>query len=475
MLKNRRYIRVVVYTSGWLGWNWFRWAADVAWMVVAFAVAVALRFEDLDAQNPAYFDYYVQMGLVQALVWGLLARGPMHAWEPGWGWKETALPLLRNLGVHIALTALLLVALKFTLFSRWFWLLHFSLFVFLACVWRAFALAQLRRKWRDAAQARPIWLVGHSPAAERFLRGLGSRPDWALRVERHWGDDALADFEALSDASWDPVDRPYAVYAALPGGHPDIPKILRWADSQGIRFRYLPDLGDWGSRRAELHTEQGFPWVQLRSEPLANPIHRWSKRLLDVLVSALVLVLFGWWVLPLTALFLQLASPGPVFFKQVRHGYGGRSFVLWKLRTMRPNDEADQQEAQPNDPRLTRVGAAVRRLALDEFPQFFQVLWGTLSLVGPRPHMVSQTPEFQQRVAQYPVRHWVKPGLTGLAQVRGFRGDSSDQERLDRRIEADVYYVENASLLLDVQILAETAWWWITGRGGAKTLPRNRK
>jgi len=145
------------------------------------------------------------------------------------------------------------------------------------------------------------------------------------------------------------------------------------------------------------------------------------------------------------------------------------------LRTMRPNEEANQQEAQLNDPRLTRVGAAVRRLALDEFPQFFQVLWGTLSLVGPRPHMVSQTPEFQQRVAQYPVRHWVKPGLTGLAQVRGFRGDSSDQERLDRRIEADVYYVENASLLLDVQILVETAWWWITGRGGAKTLPRNRK
>jgi len=134
-------------------------------MVVAFAAAVALRFEDLDAQNPAYFDFYVQMGLVQALVWGFLARGPMHAWEPHWGWKETMLPLLRNLGVHIALTALLLVALKFTMFSRWFWLLHFGLFA----LWPAFG-------------GRLHWL--YCVANGKIPRKLGPFGWWGIRRRR---------------------------------------------------------------------------------------------------------------------------------------------------------------------------------------------------------------------------------------------------------------------------------------------------
>jgi exopolysaccharide biosynthesis polyprenyl glycosylphosphotransferase len=475
MLKNRRYIRVVVNRMGNFDGKWARWAVDALLMGASFALALALRFGDLDTQNPVYFDFYVQMGVVQALVWGLLSQSRgllLYQWEPGWGWKDASLPFLRILGLHIAVTALLLVALKFTLFSRWFWALHFLLFTVLAAGWRAFALQRLRRRWSDPKWARSIWLVGDGHAAQRFAATAAARPDWGLRLDRH-----VVASVAFQDGC--PVlpldDKPYALYCALPGGHPDVPRWLRWAENEGIRFRYLPDLGEWGSRRAVLHTESGFPTVQLRPEPLAQPLARLAKRVLDVVVSTVVLVLIGWWLIPLAAVALQIESRGPVFFRQVRHGYGGQTFVLWKLRTMRPHADEHTKEAAPDDPRITRVGQWMRRLAIDEFPQFAQVWWGTLSLVGPRPHMVAQTPEFQRRVAHYALRHWVKPGLTGLAQVRGYRGDSSDQILLDKRIEADLYYVENASLLLDLQILFETGWWWITGRGGAQRPGRTRR
>lgn len=439
-------------------------------MAVAYGTALWVRFGNLDALNPEYFDYYVQMGVVQCLIWGLISRGGMHDWEPGWGWKETVLPFLRAVGLHLALTALLLVFLKFTVFSRWFWVLHYGAFLVLALTWRTGALAVLRRRWSDANRARSVWVLGDTPAAKRFLDAVSVRPDWSLRVAVHLPHPASRPGDAsLSE------ELPFALYVALPGNDPRIPVWLHWAESRGVRFRYLPDLGDWGGRRAELHTDSGLPVVELRPEPLAQPVLRWTKRGLDCAVALGAILLLGWWLIPLAALLMQWESPGPVFFKQKRHGYGGRTFVLWKLRTLKPNLEADRDEVRAGDPRMTRVGAWLRRLSIDEFPQFFQVLAGTLSVVGPRPHMTAQTAEFQRRVSGYALRHWVKPGLTGLAQVRGYKGDSSDQELLDRRIQADVYYVENASLLLDLQILAETAWFWITGRGGAPRPKRSPK
>ena len=162
----------------------------------------------------------------------------------------------------------------------------------------------------------------------------------------------------------------------------------------------------------------------------------------------------------MVAIAIKLDSPGPVFFRQNITGWNGKKFSIWKFRSMYAEQQAveveELQQAQENDPRITKVGAFIRKTSLDELPQLFNVLTGEMSLVGPRPHAVQHDVSYSRRVTDYYVRHNIKPGITGLAQVRGFRGETKDMDLMTKRIESDIEYINNWSVWLDIAILVRT-------------------
>ena len=180
------------------------------------------------------------------------------------------------------------------------------------------------------------------------------------------------------------------------------------------------------------------------------------KRVTDVLSSLAVILLVFPWLFPLLCILIKLDSRGPVFFKQQRVGFLGKTFWCYKFRTMYVNNQADTRRASSNDPRVTRIGRFLRNTCLDELPQFFNVLLGHMSIVGPRPHMLKDSREFESLIANYRFRDIVRPGITGLSQVRGYRGPAATFQSILRRYQWDSYYVRNAGFLLDLRIMAET-------------------
>lgn len=186
------------------------------------------------------------------------------------------------------------------------------------------------------------------------------------------------------------------------------------------------------------------------------------KRSLDLLFSSLVIVTVLSWLLPLLALLIRLDSPGPVFFIQTRIGQGGHPFRCIKLRTMVVNDDAHRVPASKDDPRVTRIGKILRRSHMDELPQLFNVLLGSMSLVGPRPYMVTDCQTFSALVPGHTLRNFVRPGMTGLAQVKGYHGPVTDFQAVFSRYQWDAFYVRNANFLLDIRILRRTILLFLT-------------
>jgi putative colanic acid biosynthesis UDP-glucose lipid carrier transferase len=186
------------------------------------------------------------------------------------------------------------------------------------------------------------------------------------------------------------------------------------------------------------------------------------KRGMDIVASLLIAILLFPWLFPILALFIKLDSKGPVFFKQKRVGFLGKTFWCYKFRTMCINDTADTRQAIKDDPRVTRIGKFLRDTGLDELPQFINVFLGDMSIVGPRPHMLKDSQEFSKVVGNYRFRNLARPGITGMSQVRGCRGPASTFQSIFRRYQWDTYYVRNVNFILDIKIMAETGWLMLT-------------
>lgn len=194
-----------------------------------------------------------------------------------------------------------------------------------------------------------------------------------------------------------------------------------------------------------------------RSLPRAKLFYfRYGKRLFDVIFSTLFLILIGSWLLPLLAIFIKLDSPGPALFRQKRVGVGGRIFVCLKFRTMSHDPNAVFAQTQRNDPRVTRVGSFLRRTNLDEIPQFLNVLAGQMSVVGPRPHVPELDEAFAGSVPSYSSRNLVRPGVTGLAQVSGCRGETRSVREMTHRVRFDIFYIRSISFGMDIQVILKT-------------------
>lgn len=210
------------------------------------------------------------------------------------------------------------------------------------------------------------------------------------------------------------------------------------------------------SRERFIVMNYGARVSQDRSLNLTDPSQLILKRGFDIFLSLLTLFLICSWIFPIIALFIKVTSAGPVVFKQLRHGKDNVPFYCYKFRTMRVNDEADTKQATKGDPRITKVGSILRKTSLDELPQIMNVLFGDMSIVGPRPHAMPMNVKFSEDIDNFMCRHAVKPGITGLAQSRGYRGETRDFHDINSRCKLDLFYIKNWSLLLDVKIIVWT-------------------
>ena len=246
----------------------------------------------------------------------------------------------------------------------------------------------------------------------------------------------------------------------------NVSRMIRIADNNAIDFYYVPQFGRTVTRQFELQSVGDVPILAVHPYPLKNPINRAFKRAFDLFFSTLMLILSPLVVIPV-AIAIKLSSPGPVFFVQRRTGYRGQAFNCYKFRTMRVNNDSDTLQATKGDPRVTRVGNFLRRTSIDELPQFYNVWRGEMSIVGPRPHMVAQTEMYSELIDKYMLRHTIKPGITGWAQVRGYRGQTEELWQMEKRVEYDVWYAENWSFFLDLKIIFRTVWNALKGEANA--------
>ena len=204
------------------------------------------------------------------------------------------------------------------------------------------------------------------------------------------------------------------------------------------------------------------PVLTTRRAPLGVLTNSYAKRIFDIIFSLLVICTVFPFIFPVIALAIRLDSEGPILFKQLRPGKKNKLFECYKFRTMCPNTNTEMQ-ASKNDMRVTRVGKFLRKTSLDELPQFFNVLFGNMSVVGPRPNLVSHMEEYSKIISDYKIRHFITPGITGYAQVNGLRGEIREPSMMARRIQYDVNYLENWSLILDMKIIALTVWNMVKG------------
>ena len=240
--------------------------------------------------------------------------------------------------------------------------------------------------------------------------------------------------------------------------------LIQFCENNFKILKFISERGGLLSKKLKTDT-YGLSTVQsLREMPLSNDYNTFLKRLFDIIFSFLVITLLLSWLTPLIALLIKLESSGPVFFKQTRNGIKYKEFTCFKFRSMIENSDADIQQATKNDLRVTSIGKILRKTSLDELPQFFNVLIGDMSVVGPRPHMTRENERYSKTVNKFMVRHFVKPGITGLAQVKGYRGEIETEEDIVNRVKYDIYYLENWSLLLDLNIVFLTSINFITGQ-----------
>ena len=256
------------------------------------------------------------------------------------------------------------------------------------------------------------------------------------------------------------------IYFAMSGHNDLLSQAVKVADDNVLDFYYAPQISKYVSRGFAMTTIGAVPLLSIRANPLSSLMNRMLKRGFDLLFSGIFLIFYPLIYIPI-AIGIKITSPGPVYFRQQRTGYRGQPFTCLKFRTMHVNVQADTAQATANDPRKTRFGDFLRRTSLDELPQFINVFRGEMSVVGPRPHMLKHTEQYSKLVDRYMVRHFVKPGITGWAQVNGYRGLTDELWKMEKRVQHDVWYIENWTFALDLRIIARTVINAVKGESNA--------
>lgn len=323
------------------------------------------------------------------------------------------------------------------------------------------AIYYLLKKYRILLKGnlRRVVIVGLNQKTDQLRKFFEEKPEYGyvlLKTFNLSGNDAYSLEQCLEYIDNNQIDEIYASVAQLDNS--TMNQLIDYADNNLKILKFLPDNKDIYSKRLDFTYYGYLPIISMRKIPIDEPFNKFVKRSFDVALAIFIIVFILSWLTPILGLIIKLESKGPIFFKQKRNGLDYKEFYCYKFRSMRPNPEAHLYQISKNDPRVTRIGKIIRKTSIDELPQFINVLKGEMSAVGPRPHMVSHTHMYAEKIDKFMVRHFIKPGITGLAQVSGFRGEVEDDNHIINRVKYDIFYLENWSLLLDIKIVFQTIY-----------------
>lgn len=340
---------------------------------------------------------------------------------------------------------------------------YVSTIVVFSC-WRVFVRMLLKFYRRKGYNFKRVVIVGAGKNGMELYRAMRDDISSGFNILGFFDDNlALKDILPSYLGTTDKVEE-FAIakdideiYCTLPGTNDEkILRMLNFAEKQMIRFYIVPEFYRNVKKCMVMEFLESVPLLTIRREPLQAFYNRALKRSFDLVFSSVVLCTIFPILYVLIGFLIKRSSPGPIFFKQKRTGLYGHDFECYKFRTMRVNDQADTMQAVKDDPRKTKIGDFLRRTNLDEFPQFINVFKGDMSVVGPRPHMLKHTEQYSALIDKYMVRHLVKPGVTGWAQVTGYRGETKTLEQMEGRVKRDVWYIENWTFFLDLKIIVVT-------------------
>ena len=365
--------------------------------------------------------------------------------------------------VGLFLIFALLYVLKLNKYSGWLMIIFCMVNIVLSTLVRNIIRKSLAVMRESGRNLKHIIIIGFSPAAASYIDRLKLNPQWGYRIHGIFDDTMAEDFsyrdvpiigriaELENYLSKNTLDE--TIITLNIKEYDKLEHIVNICEKSGSHTKFVPDYYKFITTQPYIEDLSGLPVINIRNVPLSNTVNKIIKRIIDIIGSIALILLFSP-IMITVALLVKITSPGPVIFSHVRVGLHNKEFKMYKFRSMCVQNAATEKKewTTSNDPRVTKVGKFIRKTSIDELPQFFNVLKGDMSLVGPRPERPFFVDKFKEEIPKYLIKHQVRPGITGWAQVNGFRGDTS----IKLRIEHDIYYIENWSLGLDFKIMLLT-------------------
>lgn len=362
-------------------------------------------------------------------------------------YRKELMDIIRANGIGFMIFILVLYFIKQEHFSRQMLCIFFFINISLEFASRYLIRTILWKMRKQGLNQKHILMIGESQMAEQYMDRLRENPKWGYQVFAHLKDEEKLE-RILEGNELDEV-----VIALRAEDYGKLERIVDVCEKAGVHTKMIPDFGNVISTRSYIEDVQGIPVIHVRRVPLNIMRNRAAKRAVDLIGATVAIILFSP-VMLLTVLVVALTEEGSVIYRQERVGLHNQVFYMYKFRSMIMQDEEKEKAewSTRNDPRITPVGKLIRRTSIDELPQLFNVLKGEMSLVGPRPERPQFVQKFRDEIPRYMVKHQVRPGMTGWAQINGYRGNTS----IEKRIEYDLYYIENWTMVFDMKILILT-------------------
>jgi len=449
------------------GYSRYFWAihfiGDLFIVNFAFLLTYYLKFETL-----MFSDKYKFLFIIFNAIWILVALFlQLYELKRLRRLDRVLFNLFKAFIFNAFIISAILFSLKASEFSREHLYATYVMLFGVIMLWRYSAIKLINAFRKSGFNYKKVIIIGGGEVANQLYDYFISDDVLGIRVKGIFNDSAISfDMkENIQAGGLDELER-YAldndineIYYTMPLTYTQkIKGLVDFCDHNMIRFKVVPDFRGFLFKRVNIDFFDDVPVVTLRDEPLTDITNRFFKRIFDILFSTLVIVFVLSWLYPLIAILIKFSSKGPVLFKQARSGVANVEFMCYKFRSMTQSVEADTKQASKGDARITKIGAFLRKSSLDEFPQFINVFMGDMSIVGPRPHMLAHTEEYSALINKYMVRQLVKPGITGAAQVKGYRGETKELKDMEGRVRLDVWYIENWSLSVDINIIFHTVW-----------------
>ncbi|HIS31577.1 MAG TPA: undecaprenyl-phosphate glucose phosphotransferase [Candidatus Limivivens intestinipullorum] len=439
---------------------------DVCVITLSYFLAWLIQFELIVDETTGKLPFSTYMSALIFLIPGILLlyyAFNLYTSKRIQGRRLELGNIIKANGIAVLVFFATIYLMRETDFSRNMIFIFFGLDVCLETLVRNLFRMALMNNWRRGINVRQMVLVGYSRAAEEYIDRINQNPQWGLKV-RGILDDNVERGTMYKGVKV--IGRIENLNVILPFGSVDeiaitlglseyykLEHIVALCEKSGVHTKFIPDYNNIIPTKPYTEDLLGLPVINIRHVPLSNPFNKMVKRAMDLVGGTMALIVFSP-IMLVAAILIKLTSPGPLIFKQERVGLHNKPFCMYKFRSMEVQKECDEKACWTvrNDPRVTGIGKFMRRTSIDELPQIFNVLKGDMSLVGPRPERPQFVEKFREEIPRYMVKHQVRPGMTGWAQVNGYRGDTSIRKRID----CDLYYIENWTVGMDIKIILLT-------------------